>query len=688
MGTSTSSSSSASYTQTGRPMWLETTLGKDKLLLESFSGQESVSGLFHFTLELVSKAPDVAAESVVRTPATIHIALAEGGSRPLHGIVSRFVQLGQKDGMTSYRAELVPWLWLLSLSSTCRTFQAKTVPDIVKQVFQDAGFSDFKFKLVKKDWQPRDYCVQYRETHFDFVSRLLEDEGIYYFFEHEAGKHTMILVDDKSMIVSAPGASVVNIVLGETSQLAKDGITQVELERSACTSAVALTDFNPLTPSTGLMAKEGKKDEFYDYPGQYAVRAEGDRYAKIRLQERLAFEVLVRGDGSSRRLRSGYKFDLDGHYRGPMNRPYFVLSVSHMGTGAGHTTGDSSGFVYRSAFVAMPHATQYRPPRAAPKPRVYGSQTAIVVGPAGEEIHTDEYGRVKVQFHWDREGKKDEKSSCWVRVSSTWAGKGWGQIEIPRIGQEVVVDFLEGDPDRPIITGRVYNAEQMPPYALPAKKTQSGVKSRSTKGGTTDNFNEIRFEDEKGKEEVYIHAEKDKKVVVENDNSEMIGNDEAIDVKKNQSVSVGKNQSITVGDNRTLSVGKNETISIEKNRSESVGESETVSVGKNRGHDVGQDESLNVGGKRSLSVDKDETIAVHGVRSTNIGKDDKLEVGKNLVITVADQITLATGDASITMKKNGDIVIKGKNLTLEGSAKITVKASSDLVLKGSKIGAN
>jgi type VI secretion system secreted protein VgrG len=688
MGTSTSSSSSASYTQTGRPMWLETSLGKDKLLLESFSGQESVSGLFHFTLELVSKAADIAAESLVRTPATIHIALAEGGSRPLHGIVSRFVQLGQKDGMTSYRAELVPWLWFLSLSSDCRIFQAKTVPDIVKQVFQGAGFSDFKFKLVKKDWQPRDYCVQYRETHFDFVSRLLEDEGIYYFFEHEAGKHTMILVDDKTMIVSAPGASVVNVVLGETSQLAKDGITQVELERSACTSAVALTDFNPLTPSTGLMAKEGKKDEFYDYPGQYAVRAEGDRYAKIRLQERLAFEVLVRGDGSSRRLRSGYKFDLDGHYRGPMNRPYFVLSVSHMGTGAGHITGDSGDFVYRSAFVAMPHATQYRPPRAAPKPRVYGSQTAIVVGPSAEEIHTDEYGRVKVQFHWDREGKKDEKSSCWVRVSSTWAGKGWGQIEIPRIGQEVVVDFLEGDPDRPIITGRVYNAEQMPPYALPAKKTQSGVKSRSTKSGTTDNFNEIRFEDEKGKEEVYIHAEKDKKIVVEHDNAESIGNNESIDVGKDQKVDVGDNQSISVGKNRSVSVGKDETISVDKNRSESVGEDESVSIGKNRSHTIGTNDQLEIGGSHAVKVAKAQTVDVAEGRTVSIAKDDKLEVGKKLVINAADEITIKTGDASIVMKKDGTITIKGKDIKLDGSGKINIKASSDVVIKGSKVTAN
>jgi type VI secretion system secreted protein VgrG len=320
----------------------------------------------------------------------------------------------------------------------------------------------------------------------------------------------------------------------------------------------------------------------------------------------------------------------------------------------------------------------------------------VVVGPAGEEIFTDKYGRVKVQFFWDRRGKKDDKSSCWVRVSTVWAGKGWGMINTPRIGQEVLVAFLNGDPEDPIIVGRVYNAEQMPPYALPANKTQSGIKTRSTLQGTPDNFNEIRFEDKKGSEEVYIHAEKDKKIVVENDrtisvghdNAETVGNDEKTKVGHDQTLNVGNDQRVSVAKNRTVAVGQDETITIDKNRTESVSQNETVNIGKNRGHVVSGDESLGVDGKRDLTVGKKETISVGEDRAVTVGKNDSLDVGKKLVIAAGDEITIKTGDAEIVMKKNGEIKIKGKDITIEGSGKINVKASSDVVLKGSKVTAN
>jgi type VI secretion system secreted protein VgrG len=299
---------------------------------------------------------------------------------------------------------------------------------------------------------------------------------------------------------------------------------------------------------------------------------------------------------------------------------------------------------------------------------VQGSQTAVVVGPSGEEIWVDKHGRVKIQFHWDREGKKDENSSCWVRVSSTWAGKNWGFVQIPRIGQEVIVDFLEGDADRPIITGRVYNAERMP-YDLPGNQTQSGVKSRSSKGGSGENFNEIRFEDLKGSELLYLHAEKDKQVVVENDRTESVGNDESISIGNNRTEDVGKDESITIGENRTESVGKDESITIGGSRTESVSKNETIDIGE----------------KRQETVGKDEDVSVGGDRSTSVGKSDELQVGKELLIGVADKIVLKTGDASITMKKNGDIDIKGKNIKVQGSGKVQIKASSDVNIKGSKV---
>jgi type VI secretion system secreted protein VgrG len=321
----------------------------------------------------------------------------------------------------------------------------------------------------------------------------------------------------------------------------------------------------------------------------------------------------------------------------------------------------------------------------------------VVVGKEGEEIWTDRYGRVKVRFHWDRDDeKKGEDSTCWIRVAQVWAGKGWGAIHTPRIGQEVIVEFLEGDPDRPIITGRVYNADNMPPYELPANQTQSGIKSRSTKQGTGENCNEIRFEDKKGDEHLTIHAEKNQSIEVENDESHWVGHDrtknvdhdETVTIGENRTESVGKNESISIGGSRTESVAKSESITIGENRTENVAKDESVSVGNNRTHSVAKDESLSVGAHQSVRVGKSETRTVGEDRTTTVGKDDSLSVAKKLAVEAGDAVLLQTGAASITMKKDGTIVIKGKNIKIEGSGKIDVKASSDVTIKGSKITQN
>jgi type VI secretion system secreted protein VgrG len=326
---------------------------------------------------------------------------------------------------------------------------------------------------------------------------------------------------------------------------------------------------------------------------------------------------------------------------------------------------------------------------------VQGPQTAFVTGPSGEEIHTDKYGRVKVQFHWDRLGQKDDHSSCWVRVSQGWAGKSWGEIHIPRIGHEVIVDFLEGDPDRPIITGRVYNAENPVPYALPANKTQSGIKSHSSKGGG--GSNEFRFEDKKGSEQVYFHAEKDLDSVVENNETRRVGgkgtgnrttqikNDETITVGGNRTETVAKNETITIGENRTEAVAKNESVAIGLTRSHAIGVSDTLVVGAARSHTVGAAESITVGAAQSISVGADQSVEIGSNSSTSIGKDAAVTVGKTYTLTAGDQIVLTTGSAQIIMKKNGDITIKGKSITIDASGKVNVKASQDIVMKGQKI---
>jgi type VI secretion system secreted protein VgrG len=444
-----------------------------------------------------------------------------------------------------------------------------------------------------------------------------------------------------------------------------------------------------------------------------------------------------------RGLCAGGLFSLKGYPREDQNREYLVTSVRHSISVDDYHSGSKGGSPadYTNNFTVIVSKTPFRSARITPKPIVQGPQTAVVTGPAGEEIYTDEHGRVKLKFHWDRHNKKDENSSCWVRVSQLWAGKNWGGIHIPRIGQEVIVEFLEGDPDRPIVTGRVYNGEQVPPYALPANKTQSGIKSRSSKGGSGANFNEIRMEDKKGEEQLYIHAEKNQDNVVENDETTTVGHDRTEDVGHDETIHIGNNrtetvdvdETITIGNNRTETVGVNESITVGANRTRSVGGSESVAVAMQRTHmvginetigigaaqeigigafqavaigayqtvDIGANQSINigvnqdtkvgsnqslaVGGNQSESVDGNVSVSVDGNRGTSIKGNDSLKVGKNLVIDAGDSVTIKTGSASITMKKDGTIVIKGKDITVEGSGKIDAKASKNIVMKGQKI---
>jgi type VI secretion system secreted protein VgrG len=692
----------ASFTQDNRPLQVSTDLGKDVLLLERFSGDERVSAPFRFTLEMLSENHAVDPAAVLRKPIVVTAIVPGGEKRVFHGMVSRFAAGGRRASLTTYRAEMVPWLWFLSLTSDCRIFQNMAANDIVAKVFTDAGFTDFKFKLLGSPAK-RVYCVQYRETNLAFISRLLEEEGIFYFFEHTASKHTLILTDHKSQVPACPAVSKIRVTASQSWQMAEEPlVTGVEMETSAVTERIELTDYDFEKPSSSLKVKVSgdHKDEEYDYPGNYTVKADGDRFARLRVEQKEAERQLLRGESNAPSLTSGHKFDLTEHTNRSLNVSYHVLRVRHTAAISNYVTGDGE-YEYGNTFDAIPASVQYRPPLVTPKAVVRGSQTAVVVGPAGEEIFVDKFGRVKVQFHWDREGKKDQNSSCWVRVASAWAGKNWGFIQIPRMGQEVIVDFLEGDPDQPIITGRVYNAEQMPPYALPANMTQSGVLTRSSKGGGAANANEIRFEDKKGSEQLFIHAEKNEDHEVENDRTKWIGHDETVTVDHDRTEHVKHNETITIDNDRTESVGANESISIGKNRTESVSNDETVSVGGARTVSISGDDTQSVGGGHNVDVSKDETINVSGAQSittgkartldvadkrvTNIAKDDELSVGKKLTFIVADQIQFKTGDASITMKKDGKIEIKGKDITLSGSGKINVKADSNVVIKGSKI---
>src|SRR5450755_1862425 len=565
------------YTQTNRRIAISTPLGDDVLLLRGFTGSEAISQLFHFDLDLLSENDSLKFQDIVGKRVTVRVMDVNSKERYWNGFISRFSQ-GQLDGQfTAYRAQMVPWLWFLTRTADCRIFQNKKVPDIIQQIFSDLHFQDFKLRLYGS-FVKRDYCVQYRETDFNFVSRLMEEEGIYYYFQQQNNKHILVLTNDPAGHDPCPNQATARCQFhGGSVSYDEDVITEWRHQEEFRPGAWAHTDYNFETPSTNLAVSVNGKNpyEIYDFPGEHGVRSDGDSLAKIRLQEQTAACSVSQGAGWCRQFSSGYLFTLKDHYRTDQNQQYLLTSVRHSSSHDDYSTGSTGGggeFAYRNSFECIPYSVPYRPARVTPEPFVQGCQTAVVVGPAGEEIYTDKYGRVKVQFHWDREGKKNENSSCWVRVSHPWAGQGWGAISIPRIGQEVIVDFLEGDPDRPIIVGRVYNAEQMPPFGMPAGAVVSGVKSNSTKGGGGNN--EISLNDTKGTELINIHAQFDQQKKVEHDERVNVGND--------RTEQVGHDEKITIGNNRTEKVGVNENITIGSNRTESVGVNEKISIGSNR----------------------------------------------------------------------------------------------------------
>jgi type VI secretion system secreted protein VgrG len=516
------------FSQANRRLRIATPLGPDALLITALRGAEGISTLFHFEAELLGRDERVDFDAIVGKNVTVAIAGADG-DRHINGIVSRFSQGGTVGRHASYRVEIVPWLWFLTRTADCRIFQKQAVPDVVKQLFGEYGLTDYRFQLAGT-YEPREYCVQYREADYNFVARLLEDEGIFYFFAHEDGKHTLVLADSPRAHDPCPVLDRVRFVHEQESLGDEDVVTWFSKEQELRTGKVTLTDYCFETPSIDLSASATGTDprglELYDFPACATKRDRTEALARLRQQEVDAARVVFRGTGYVRSLTPGFKFSLRAVGDGlpeTFDGSYVLTSVRHEARESYASGDEAPELTYRNDFACIEASVPFRPARRTPRPVVHGVQTAVVVGPAGEEIFVDEYGRVKVQFHWDREGKFDENSSCWIRISQDWAGKNWGIVSIPRIGQEVIVSFLEGDPDQPLITGRVYNAEQMPPYALPGNRTQSGIKSRTSMGGTPSNFNELRFEDKKGAEEIYVHAEKNWTVHVKNAEAETVG---------------------------------------------------------------------------------------------------------------------------------------------------------------------
>jgi type VI secretion system secreted protein VgrG len=473
--------------QSARQIAVASPLGQDVFLFRRMVAKERLGRLFEFNLELLSEQDEIKLSDVLGKTMTVRLDLDDTNVRYFHGHVSRFGHVGWTQRHAVYRATVRPWLWFLTRTADCRIFQDMTVPDIIKQVFRDQGFSDFD-EALSRDYRTVGYCVQYRETTFNFVSRLMEQEGIYYFFRHESDKHTLILSDSYGSHEKQPGYEEIPFYPpDEEARRERDFISDWVVFNEIQPGTYSLEEFDFERPRAGLEVRSSTpRDhaaadfEVYDYPGDYVETADGDTYARARIEEMQARYEQARGVGNARGLAVGSLFELVNHPRGDQNREYLLTSATHeLEINPYDTVALASGPTYRCDFAAIDAKQPYRSQRITPKPVVQGPQTAIVVGPSGEEIWTDEYGRIKVQFHWDREGKNDENSSCWMRVSQNWGGKKWGGMFMPHIGHEVIVEFLEGDPDRPIVTGRVYNAVNMPPEDLPPACTQSIIRDHA-----------------------------------------------------------------------------------------------------------------------------------------------------------------------------------------------------------------
>jgi type VI secretion system secreted protein VgrG len=648
-----------------------------------FSGTEAVSELYEFQIEVTSRF--VGVDELVGSLAKLRIAGVDRTPREIHGLICRAEYAGELAPRSLYRVTLVPELWRLKLRTNSRIFQQKSTPDILEEILDEAGIT-YQARLAES-YEPRDYCVQYRESDLAFIRRLMEEDGISFYFEHGTDSHTLILSDRNTGRVKIEGAP--NLPFRQDERIrGGESIKKFALGQQITSAASLVRDYDLYT-SQDIEGKQGSgAAELYDAPIGSRAQAHATQQAKIRLEEAKVPGVVASGVSDCPRLVPGHSFTLEGHLRGELDGEYHVVRTVHRGEQPRIVYADAE-LVYDNDFTAVPTSTPYRPPRATKRPSIRGVQVATVTGPSGEEIYVDEQGRVKVQFHWDRSGKYDESSSCWVRVSQAWAGPSYGSMFIPRIGHEVLVEFIEGDPDRPIITGRIYDGTRNPPYPLPDEKTKSTIKSDSSPGGG--GFNELRFEDAKGAEEIYVHAQLDMNTDVLRDATRDVGRDDHLTVANNQTEDVGVDRAATVGNNETMFVGVDQTLDVGNNQTNTIGLHQVNTIGGDQidivkanqtttiagGHTtvVGGDQTNSVGGHlltvaaldNAMAVGGSQHVQVHGTRTLEVGLDQNTTILGNSVGNIGMVLHTTVGtDAVLVVGANDTVHVGAERTTVVG----------------------
>ncbi|WP_229427134.1 type VI secretion system Vgr family protein [Massilia atriviolacea] len=714
------------------------------LVVNALEAYECISRPFEFTVELLADDPNIPLKALQGKMMCVQMVRKDGTMRYFTGRVFSFGLKTVDGGVSYYEAKLGPWYKYLTLRKDNYLFHSTTMYQQTASIFADYG------GLAEWDWRVQGAtdvltdCCQFDESDRNFLERRWVANGIIYWFEHTASGHSLILSDDSTGAFPIDGGPVVPFQRHGGS-VEEDGIGEWSPGRSLVVGSVALAAYDFKSPSPVLSSLPSLNQqgdvlniESYEYTGALGFKggAGGRTLAQLRVEEVEASGKQFDGAGNCRYAMPGRWFRLTGHFDcgdGPADaqaNEFLITEVCHRASNNYHvrTTAESH---YQNRLTCIRKIIPYRASRDhnSVETKIHGVQTATVVGPEGEEIHTDEYGRVRVQFHWDRVGTNDEKSSAWIRVATPWAGSNFGMTSIPRIGTEVIIQFLDGNPTRPIITGMVPNANNMPPWPLPANKTQSGILSRSTPGGAYDNANALRFEDMKGKEQLWLHAEKDQLTEVEHDEDKWVGNDrrKTIDrdettlVKRDRTETVNRDETITVHHDRTETVDNNETITIHNNRSERVDHDEKISIGDNRSEDVGKNETIDIGGNRTKSVVKNEkdtigknwsikvtkmktetigmaymqnvgmgrmenvglgynlnvgmimATVVGGNQTTSVGKSISIGAGTEIAVTAGDALSITVGKASLMMKADGSIAINGTEINISASGTVAIK---------------